>query len=126
MLFVSIGCEEGEDEWSPSASSVFEGHIGVASEQVISGWAWDKSQVDTAISVEIYDGDVLLGSITANRLREDLRKAGYGNGNHGFVFRTPASLKDGENHTIIVRVKGTDVKLNPKAGLPLKHGDKES
>jgi hypothetical protein len=77
----------------------------------ISGWAWDRSQPDTPISVDIYDGDNLLATVPADALREDLRSAGYGDGNHGFVHVIPTSLKDGRPHVIRARVPADNTDL---------------
>ena len=63
----------------------------------IEGWAWDPQQPETPIEVEIYDGEILLGTVTADRLRQDLVRSKKGDGKHGFVFKTPASVKDADD-----------------------------
>jgi len=59
----------------------------------------------------------LLATVTADTFRQDLLNGRIGNGQHGFVYTPPASLKDGRTHTIRVKVSGTDVDLKntPKA-----------
>jgi hypothetical protein len=83
----------------------------------ISGWAWDSTRPNEPIDVDIYDGDTLLATVTADTFRQDLLDARIGNGQHAFVYTSPASLKDGRTHTIRVKVSGTDADLKntPKA-----------
>src|SRR2546423_3980111 len=64
------------DEWSDSRK--------------IAGWAWDKAQPNTPVTVEIYDGTVRIGTVSADAFRQDLLKAGVGDGRHSFEFRMPA------------------------------------
>jgi hypothetical protein len=86
------------------------GHHDVTNNKEIYGWAWDATQPDTAISVDIYDGDNLLATVKADVFRKDLIKKGNG-GKHGFRHYTPASLRDGKPHSIRVRFAGTNIDL---------------
>ena len=53
----------------------------------IEGWAWDPQQPETPIAVNLYDGETLLATVTADRYAEDLRSALHkGDGKHGFHF----------------------------------------
>ena len=52
--------------------------------QSLKGWAWDASQPNTPISVDIYDGPQKLATVRANQ-----PKAGVGNGQHGFTYTLP-------------------------------------
>src|SRR6266498_5014790 len=94
-------------------------HEGATGER-ISGWAWDSTRPDTPIHVDIYDGGTLLATVTADTFRQDLLNVRIGNGQHGFVYTPPASLKDGRTHVIRVRISGTDVDLKntPKSIAP--------
>ena len=60
------------------------------------------------VNVEIFDGNTLIGTSTANQFRQDLHNLGLGDGsgNYGFSFPTPASMRDGRSHTIRVRGAG--------------------
>jgi hypothetical protein len=77
----------------------------------IEGWAWDPQQPDTPIAVNLYDGEALLATVTAHRLRLDLFGNNMGNGKHGFVFITPTALKDGVAHQIHARIAGLESEL---------------
>lgn len=85
----------------------------------ISGWVWDRGNPDAVVTVDFYDQDELIATEVANQLRQDLAAAGYGNGRHGFVLATPASLGDGQTHQIYARVRGSGQNLrdSPKAIL---------
>jgi hypothetical protein len=88
------------------------GALEQADGESIYGWAWDPSQPDRSIGVDIYDDDALLvASVPAGEFRPDLRGAGMGNGKHAFHYPTPARLRDGEEHTIRVKAAGTTVEL---------------
>jgi hypothetical protein len=78
---------------------------------VAAGWAWDPSQPDTPISVDIYDDDKLIATILADKFSEALVKEEIGNGKHAFVYFYPPSLSDGKEHTIRICVAGTDIGL---------------
>jgi Pro-kumamolisin, activation domain/Subtilase family len=77
----------------------------------ISGWAWDATNPNGAVSVDIYDGNTFIATTSANMYREDLLNA-LGSPNHGFSFLTPASLKNGAVHTINVKFSGTNTLLS--------------
>ena len=62
------------------------GYLDIAACTSIVGWAWDPSQPDTAINVDIYDGSTKLATVTANTFRADLLAAGIGNGYHGYTY----------------------------------------
>jgi hypothetical protein len=78
----------------------------------IEGWAWDPQQPETPIAVDLYDGETLLTTVTANRLRRDLVRTHKGDGKHGFVFNTPARLKDAMTHQIHAKIAGPGIELN--------------
>jgi hypothetical protein len=61
--------------------------------------------------VDLYDGETFLTTFAADLFRKDLLEAGVGNGNHGFFFPTPASLKDGRPHTVRALIAGTKTEL---------------
>src|SRR6516162_3750474 len=60
------------------------GFFGVHEKKRIVGWAWDKTQPNVPLNVDIYDGDKLLGTVAANIFREQLVKEHKGDGMHAF------------------------------------------
>jgi membrane protein involved in D-alanine export len=73
---------------------------------LISGWAWDKFDLDAQVNVELWTDDQFVLRVPANQFREDLVDAGYGNGRHGFSVPTPAVFKDGRSHLMHLRIAG--------------------
>jgi hypothetical protein len=76
----------------------------------IEGWAWDSNDPTGTVNVDIYDGATLLGSVACTLYRQDLAD-NIGSPYHGFIFHTPASLRDGQSHTVTVKFGGTNTNL---------------
>jgi len=117
LLFLIAGCSNGEavpeaaDAPSAAGNPVDRGHLEKVNAKSISGWAWDDQRPDEPVEVNIYDGDNLLATVSANEFRQDLLDAKKGDGKHRFSFATPASLGDGQPHTIHARIAGRDIEL---------------
>ena len=90
------------------------GSLDVVNANVIAGWAMDGKKPTSPVTVDIYDGDTLLASVPARDFRKDLLDRGRGDGNHGFRLATPASLKDGQPHTIHAKCGGVELLSSPK------------
>ena len=75
------------------------------------GWAWNAQRPNEPVKVEIYDGNTLLATVTADSFRQDLLDARKGNGSHAFNYTLPAQLRDGKPHTIRTKIAGTDMDL---------------
>lgn len=95
----------------PDSGPVYEGFHEVANCTTISGWAWDATQPNTPISVDIFADNMLLMTVTANQPRQDLVDVGKGNGVHGFTFAVPPSLIDGQPHSILIKFASTNTNL---------------
>ncbi len=85
----------------------FSGSFASPSCTQLAGWAWDATEPNDPINVDIYDGTTLIVTVLANTFRQDLENAGIGNGVHGFFLPTPAALKTGTAHTITLKAGGT-------------------
>jgi D-alanine transfer protein len=94
----------------------YEGFHDTADGQRITGWAYDRNRPNDPLKVDIYDGTRLLATVLADQFRPGLLDTGRGNGKHAFIYPTPASLKDGKDHVIRVRIAGTkfDLAKTPK------------
>ncbi len=101
----------------PAIGSMAKGFLERVGCARIDGWAWDQQQPDTPIKVEIYDGETLLVTVIANRMRSDLVEARKGNGRHAFLIKTPALLKDGATHQIHARIaeRGIELEKSPQS-----------
>lgn len=102
---VSFGSTDGSTPWA------LEGYHDGTDEKWVIGWVWDANQPNSALNVEILDGDQLVDTITANSFRRDLLEAGKGDGRHSFRYRIPDCLRDGKSHSIRVKVAGSDFDL---------------
>jgi len=91
--------------------TAYEGFHDVANCGGIAGWVWDSLRPNTPIAVDIYDGDTLLATVQAGEFRRDLLIARKGNGSHAFVYGMRSTLRDALEHSIRVKVSGTDVGL---------------
>lgn len=104
--------EQGmEDYPNDDVLPAYEGCHDIANRNVIHGWAWDTCHPDRRIRVEIVDGDQLVAVVRADRFRQDLLNEGKTDGNCAFTYRVPPSLRDGNSHSIRVRVAGTEQDL---------------
>jgi hypothetical protein len=87
----------------PSASSnKSAGAVDVVDSGHIAGWAWDPSQPDTPIHVDVYDNDSLLLTLPADQFRQ---------GKHRFRYSIPGKMRDGKEHVIRVKISGTKIEL---------------
>jgi hypothetical protein len=91
-------------EW---AADNFAGFIDVVDDPQILGWAWDSTQPDTPLEVDIYVDDAKVSTVSADQFRADLRDANVGDGKHGFRIPSPPALRDGKSHAVRVKVGGT-------------------
>jgi glycosyltransferase involved in cell wall biosynthesis/SAM-dependent methyltransferase len=76
--------------------------------RAITGWAWDPSDPDRRLWVELREGERLLGSVRADRLRPDLAEAGKGDGKVAFFFTPEEDLHGDESRQISARVVGSE------------------
>jgi hypothetical protein len=89
------------------APTEFEGFHDETDCRSIKGWVLDKLHPNQPVKVELYDGDLLFATVTANQFRKDLLDAGKGNGAHAFEHPVPEAIKDGKPHAIRARIAGT-------------------
>lgn len=74
------------------------------------GWAFNKSEPEKHLKIELFADDKLIGTVTANIYRQDLLKAGKGNGDHGFCFNLVGTAN--RKCYIYAKVAGTNYFLN--------------
>ncbi|MVM35248.1 hypothetical protein GO755_34825 [Spirosoma sp. HMF4905] len=116
LIFVAI-----ISTWAQCSVSSPNGSMDYANCDGVGGWAFDGANLNQPITVDIYvDGTKTYSGITANGDRQDLVGA-FGNAAaryHGFNYSFPAnaSWKNGQPHTISVRICGTS---NDIGGSPM-------
>jgi hypothetical protein len=92
----------------------YAGVLEIATCGTVAGWAWDITTPNTPIGVDIYDGNKLLSTVTANQFRQDLATRSIGNGHHGFTYSPPAEPPSNggpRSRSIAVRFRGTVIDL---------------
>ncbi|TDE08429.1 T9SS type A sorting domain-containing protein, partial [Dyadobacter psychrotolerans] len=78
----------------------------------VSGWAWDKNYPNgEALTVELVEGNTVYATAIAGTYKDYVKTAGYGTGNYGFNIPLPVSLKDGNTHSLSIRIKGSTTLL---------------
>lgn len=78
-------------------------HVDKTGPLLIAGWAWWPERPDERISIEILSGAQVVATVEANQFREDLLKAGKGDGAHGFQITLP---EPGVTDRLGLRCKG--------------------
>jgi hypothetical protein len=90
-----------------SATMAADGFVDGGTCESITGWAWDPSQPDSPLALDLWTGDEKLGTVTAKWFRHDLYAAGKGNGAHTFRFTFPEPLPPDTGRIIKVTFAGT-------------------
>jgi glycosyltransferase involved in cell wall biosynthesis len=91
------------------------GHIDRISSSVLEGWAHDPEDAAARVSLLVtVDGD-LIERVLANRYRDDLERAGIGDGRHAFALTFESPIPVNESRVIRVRreTDGVDVPGSP-------------
>jgi len=78
LLDRSASDDEGE------ALGTFEGWHDRTDEQGVAGWAFDASEPERVVAVDIYDGETRIARVDAGGFRADLLTARKGDGRHAF------------------------------------------
>lgn len=90
----------------------YEGYFDVGDCNYLAGWAADRNRLNTSINLDVYDGATLiLPNSPANQSRPDVAAYLGDNGLHGYTIPTPASLKNGQPHTIAIKFAGSSQHL---------------
>lgn len=98
--------------WKPPVGnhdqSVCPGTVPNSSSNVITGWACDPNNWNTALQVQVYrdaprgSGGTYVGQVTANQNRADVAGSCGGTTNHGFTFQIPEEMRDNVAHNYYV------------------------
>jgi hypothetical protein len=107
--------QSNSNKVNPAAHSgppAYEGYHDIVNCNAILAWAWDKNRPDDPVKLDIYDGNLLIDTVTADGFRQDLLDLGKGNGKHGMYFAVPPKMKDGKKHIITIKFAGTTVELS--------------
>jgi hypothetical protein len=105
-------------EIPPEQFEGFEGRVDQISLAHLHGWAYNKSEVNIPVSVDILIDGKLYQRVECDRFRQDLKISRIGNAHHAFKVALPHHIfkLGGKNHTITVRYTNWHVEL---PGSPL-------
>jgi GT2 family glycosyltransferase len=104
-------------ETSPSRFAV-EGSASLTRPDRVEGWAWAPDEPERRLRLEIVAAGRVIATITADKVREDLKAEGVGDGRYGFWFDPSRLLRRGP-HQLSVRVEGAGAALS---GCPIEVG----
>jgi hypothetical protein len=76
--------------------------------EAVSGWVLKSIDPHADVKVELYVDDKLVETAPAKTLRPDLKAKNIGTGEYGFSLTIPPTFKDGNVHTVSVKVAGSD------------------
>ena len=101
----------------------FEGCLDYATIDYVSGWARHKKDPDKVVFLDIFVGNNLVGTLVANKYRQDLAEAFGTHGCHAFAQKIPPSLHSNSLVEVSVKITetGQQIKNSPK---PLVVGPK--
>lgn len=113
LIILTHACSGSTPNNNPVASGppAYEGFVADINCNTVRAWGWDMLRPNDPIKLDFYDGDVMVGTATADVFGEDLLKAGKGNGKHYVGWSVPLQLKDSKPHMITVKFGGTPVEL---------------
>jgi glucose/arabinose dehydrogenase len=94
-----------------SLSPSYVGYVDAATCSSIVGWAADRDRLNQSITVSLYDGASLIATMPANLSRPDVGAFLGDNGLHGYRFYLPASVLDGQAHSIHLKFETSAVDL---------------
>jgi capsular polysaccharide biosynthesis protein len=100
------------------------GYLAAARRGRLIGWAWDP-EVPGRLEVGAFLDGEQVGAERAQIFRESLRRAGVGDGAHGFSIALPERLCDGGRHRVaaVVLASGTRLPATPGFGGRTPAGD---
>lgn len=79
------------------------GRIDITTPERISGWAWDQARPNEPVEVEIWLGERLIATTTADRERPDLKRNGVGDGRHAFQLKFDAPLAEDDIGRLVAK-----------------------
>jgi autotransporter passenger strand-loop-strand repeat protein len=85
-----------------AAIAPLRGYLDRVSRMTVEGWAFTPND-DGPVRLAVLANGVVIGQVTADRYRADLKAAGIGNGRHGFRFVLRQGFAGDVSHRIEVR-----------------------
>lgn len=93
-------------------------HLDRCDREFIDGWIIDDDSPAQKFHLEFHIGAHRIGEAGANRMREDLKAAGIGDGAVAFSFPVPQFLPKFAASEVRIRIAGTDAWVLPEPAAP--------
>ena len=97
--------------WPPGPA----GYLDDVQHGIAAGWAASPPNTEP-VEVELVIDGLVVATAVADGLREDLALAGLATTRHGFRLPIPHAFRDGQEHSVGVRIQGMDVMLASETG----------
>ncbi|HXT07996.1 MAG TPA: glycosyltransferase [Roseiarcus sp.] len=101
------------------AAPVIKAFFDAVNEGRAKGWAFDPLAPDKKVKVEIWIDGAFAAVGEANLFREDLLKAGFGDGSVHFSIALPDRIYDGAEHLVSARIAGATESFGPQIATTL-------
>jgi molybdenum cofactor biosynthesis enzyme MoaA len=92
--------------------SSLNGYVDCVTPSTVSGWAWDSGKPNDPVVIEISRNGRPIAAITADRFRQDLLEAHFGNGRHAFEIELPPDALTADARVFSARIQGSAFELN--------------
>ena len=128
---VEAGGAAGAEASDPAAGELgltgLQGHIDAIEATRVYGWAWNPESPEEKVRIDLYCGETEIGSVPADRFRQDLADIKMGSGFHAFVFDLPAPYRSKSADSFSAYFNETKVPLSRGGGsrLPALQGQME-
>jgi GT2 family glycosyltransferase len=80
---------------------------------MVSGWVRERTRETTRAELDMLVDGAIVRTIIADRLRDELKAHGVGDGQFGFAETLPTSCLDGGEHEILLRHRASGTMLAP-------------
>jgi phytanoyl-CoA hydroxylase len=91
------------------------GHMDRCDAALVEGWVYSPDEMNRRFVLQVFAGTALLGETVADRFRQDLLDAGFGDGHCAFSFALPAQLGASARRDMRLRITGSSVYLLAEA-----------
>lgn len=111
-----VQVQPNRPEYLAAASNSFEGRIDGVFDGQLYGWCWQTGRLEP-VRLQILADDRAVATVVADAFREDLMRAGVGNGCHGFFLPV---ARHGIRRSAVIRVKVRNRAMElENSGVPL-------
>ena len=115
----TAGAQTSEPATGELGLTGLQGHIDAIEATRVYGWAWNPERPEEKVRIDLFCGDTEIGSVPADRFRQDLADIKMGSGFHAFVFDLPAQYRSQSPDSFSAYFNETRVPLSRGGGSRL-------